>query len=85
MTGTQDSAEGRHSDTLKTVLALHAIALDGMAEGLCLLDGELRVVLFNRKLVDILGLPLDSLQVGAPLKAVLGHVGENVAVFVAAT
>jgi len=79
MTGSQDSADGRHTDTLKTVLALHAIALDGMAEGLCLLDGELRVVLFNRKLIDILGLPRDSLQAGAPLKSVLGHMGENIA------
>jgi diguanylate cyclase (GGDEF)-like protein/PAS domain S-box-containing protein len=78
MTGSQNTADGHHTDTLKTVLALHAIALDGMAEGLCLLDDELRVVLFNRRLVDILGLPRDSMQVGAPLKAVLGQVSVHV-------
>ena len=78
MTGSQTTADGRSTDTLKTVLALHAIALDGMAEGLCLLDDELRVVLFNRKLIDILGLPHETMQVGAPLKAVLGQVSVHV-------
>jgi diguanylate cyclase (GGDEF)-like protein/PAS domain S-box-containing protein len=73
----QDSADGRRSDTLKTVLALHAIALDGMAEGLCVLDGELRVVLFNRKLGEMLGLPRGSVQIGTPLKAILAHVNAH--------
>src|SRR5215471_2829778 len=66
------SADGRQTDALRTVLALHAIALDGMAEGLCVLDAELRVVLFNRKLVEILDLPRDSVKLGASLRALLG-------------
>src|SRR6185437_13562371 len=74
----QDSADGRHTDTLKTILALHAIALDGMAEGLCVLDSELRVVLFNRKLTEMLDLPRGSVQIGAPLKAILALVTERV-------
>ncbi len=76
--GSQDLADGRHTDTLKTVLALHAIALDGMAEGLCVLDSELRVVLFNRKLAKMLDLPPGSVQIGAPLKAILAHVNAHV-------
>jgi diguanylate cyclase (GGDEF)-like protein/PAS domain S-box-containing protein len=73
----QDSADARHTDTLKTILALHAIALDGMAEGLCVLDGELRVVLFNRKLTEMLDLPKGSVQIGASLKAILAQVSER--------
>ncbi len=76
MTGSQDSADG-HTDTLKTVLALHAIAIDGMAEGLCVLDRELRVVLFNRKLLEILRLPPECVKIGASLKAVLGHTNDD--------
>ena len=67
------SADGPYSLDLKTVLALHAIAIDGMAEGLCVFDSELTVVLFNRKLVEIFGLPREAVRIGAPLKAVLGH------------
>jgi diguanylate cyclase (GGDEF)-like protein/PAS domain S-box-containing protein len=67
---TNDPSE-RHSDVLKTVLSLHAIALDGMAEGLCVVDGEFRIVLFNRRLLDMLDLPRDAVRVGASLKSVL--------------
>jgi PAS domain-containing protein len=69
------AGDGPYAVDLKTVLALHAIAIDGMAEGLCVLDGELRVVLFNRRLREILDLPRDMVRIGAPLKAVLGATG----------
>ena len=75
---TRDSADRRYSDTLRTVLALHAIALEGMAEGLCVLDSELRVVLFNRRFGEMLDLPQGSVHIGAPLKAILAHVHEHV-------
>jgi len=71
----QNSADARHTDVLRTVLALHAIAIDGMAEGVCVLDSELRLALFNRKLVEILDLPRGSVKLGAPLKAVLASAG----------
>jgi diguanylate cyclase (GGDEF)-like protein/PAS domain S-box-containing protein len=78
MMGSLDSADGRQADTLKTVLALHAIAIDGMAEGLCVLDSELRVVLFNRRLLQVLDLPPDTVKIGASLKAILAHVNDQV-------
>jgi PAS domain S-box-containing protein len=77
MMGSRDSADGRQADTLKTVLALHAIAIDGMAEGLCVLDSELRVVLFNRRLLQVLDLPPDSVKIGASLKSILAHVNDQ--------
>ena len=76
------SADAPYTVDLKTVLALHAIALDGMAEGLCVLDGELRVVLFNRRLREILDLPREAVKIGAPLKTVLagtaGHASDSI-------
>jgi len=71
-------ADAPYAVDLKTVLALHAIALDGMAEGLCVLDGELRVVLFNRRLREILDLPRDAVKIGTSLKIVLaGTAGQS--------
>src|ERR1700720_1880257 len=78
MMGSRDSADGRQADSLKTVLALHAIAIDGMAEGLCVLDSELRVVLFNRRLLQILDLPPGSVKIGASLKTILAQVSDQV-------
>ena len=66
----------RQSDVLKTVLSLHAIALDGMAEGLCVVDGELRIVLFNRRFAEMLGLPKEAVKLGASLKSVMEQVSD---------
>ena len=66
----------RQSDVLKTVLSLHAIALDGMAEGLCVVDGELRIVLFNRRFAEMLGLPKESVKLGARLKSIMELVSD---------
>jgi diguanylate cyclase (GGDEF)-like protein/PAS domain S-box-containing protein len=76
MTLSTDSAD-RQTDALKTVLALHAIALDGMAEGLCVLDSELRVVLCNRRLREILGLPPGSARPGSALKDVIDQTADR--------
>lgn len=73
----EDSADRRETDELKTVLALHAIAINGMAEGLCVLDNEFRVVLFNRRLLEILDLPSASVKVGASLRAILKQVVDH--------
>jgi diguanylate cyclase (GGDEF)-like protein/PAS domain S-box-containing protein len=73
----EDSADRRQTDEMKTVLALHAIAIDGMADGLCVLDSEFRVVLFNRRYLEILGLPPASVKVGASLRAILEQAADN--------
>ena len=76
MTSSADSAD-RQTDALKTVLALHAIALDGMAEGLCVLDSEFRIVLLNRRFLEIFGLPRGSVRPGAPLKDVIEQTADQ--------
>jgi diguanylate cyclase (GGDEF)-like protein len=51
-----DRADGKRTDDeLRTILALHAIAISEMAQGLCVLDAEFRIVLFNRRFVAMLG------------------------------
>ena len=55
---------------LRTVLAVHAIAVDGMEQGLCVLDSDLRIVLFNRRFLENVNLPPDRIQIGAPVRDV---------------
>jgi diguanylate cyclase (GGDEF)-like protein len=52
---------------------LHAIAVSEMAPGLCLLDADLRIVLFNRHFIEALGLPSREVRLGTPLRALLGR------------
>jgi hypothetical protein len=37
------------ADGLRALLALHAIALGSLTQGVCLYDAEYRIVLFNRR------------------------------------
>jgi diguanylate cyclase (GGDEF)-like protein len=63
-------AEVENGD-LRTLLALHAIALGAMSHGLCVLDEEGRIALFNRRLTDIFGLSSEILGVGTSFRALL--------------
>lgn len=56
-------------EELHTILSLHAIAVSEMAQGLCLLDAELRIILFNRRFVEILEVDSKLVCVGVPLRA----------------
>ena len=72
MTASLERTAAKHStDELHTILSLHAIAISEMAQGLCVLDAELRVVLFNRRFVEILNVDSKFVRVGVPLRAVL--------------
>ena len=72
MTASPKKTAGDNSvDELHTILALHAIALSEMAHGLCVLDAELRIVLFNRRFVEILDVDSKLVRLGAPLRTVL--------------
>ena len=62
---------GDKTDDLRTLLALHAIALGTMSHGLCILDADGRVVLFNRRLLEILNLSSDTVCVGMSFRAIL--------------
>ena len=45
--------------------------LDKLPQGLCIFDGEQRLVLFNRRYADVYGITPDQLQVGMLLRDVL--------------
>src|SRR5271157_5015600 len=52
------------NDALRTLLALHAIALGAMSHGICVLDADGRVALFNRRLLEIFKFSPDIMCVG---------------------
>jgi diguanylate cyclase (GGDEF)-like protein len=59
------------NDDLRTLLALHAIAVGAMSHGLCVLDSDGRVALFNRRLMEIFDLSSEILCVGISFRALL--------------
>src|SRR5215813_2816336 len=59
------------SEDLRTLLALHAIALGTMSHGLCVLDADGRVVLFNQRFLELMKASSDTLGVGMSFRAVL--------------
>jgi diguanylate cyclase (GGDEF)-like protein/PAS domain S-box-containing protein len=64
------------SDRLKGQLALHEAALESMAHGLCMLDGSLRVALFNRRFMDLYQFSPKVLRTGATLRRLVDHGAE---------
>src|SRR3974390_2251183 len=78
MTTSVDRADLKYTDDeLRTILALHAIAVSEMAQGLCVFDAEFRIVLFNRRLVEILGISGKLCRVGAHIRALFPERGEQ--------
>ena len=68
---TKSRGVGDKTDDLRTLLALHAIALGTMSHGLCVLDEESRLVLFNQRFLEIMQLAPDTVGVGTSFRAVL--------------
>jgi len=64
------------ADRLKGQLALHEMALDSMAHGLCMLDATLRVALFNRRFIELYQFSPEVLRVGATLRRLVEHGAE---------
>jgi PAS domain-containing protein len=73
---TRTAAVRDEADRLKGLLALHETALESMAHGLCMLDGALRVVLFNRRFMDMYRFSPEVLRVGASLRRLVEHAAE---------
>jgi diguanylate cyclase (GGDEF)-like protein len=68
---TKSQFVGHNSDDLRTLLALHAIALGTMSHGLCILDADGRLVLFNQRFLEITNLSSDTVCIGMSFRAVL--------------
>ena len=65
------------ADQLRTLLALHAIALGALEHGLCLFDAEHRLVLFNQRFVKMLDLSPEVVRPGITLACLLAHGAER--------
>jgi diguanylate cyclase (GGDEF)-like protein len=48
-------------------------ALDNMAQGLCMFDGEKRLTVWNDRYVELLNMPAYLLKVGTPLQEILAN------------
>lgn len=78
---TRDRTEGR-ANTLKLDSALDNLdlAMSNMAQGLCLIDGDERIVLANQRMHEMLALPGSEPLSGARIRAVLSEaLGETAA------
>jgi diguanylate cyclase (GGDEF)-like protein len=62
---------GNDSDDLRNLLAAHAIALGTMSHGMCILDADNQIVLFNTRFIEIMDLTSDLVHVGMSFRAVL--------------
>jgi diguanylate cyclase (GGDEF)-like protein/PAS domain S-box-containing protein len=49
----------------------HQLAVDAMAQGVCVFDAEMRVALFNRRLVELYRLPPDRMKPGIHWREVI--------------
>ena len=58
------------TNDLRTMLSLHAIALSEMAQGLCVIDTHFRVVLFNPRFAEIVGIRSGLIHLGASLRVI---------------
>ncbi len=65
---------GRETDRMKALLALHEAALASMTHGLCMVDAEHRIVLFNQRFLDMYDLSGDFIRVGVWMRDVVHHV-----------
>ena len=78
MAASAKGSAGEHSDgDLRTVLALHAIAVSEMAQGLCVLDAECRIVLFNPQFVETIGIRPDLVRLGVSMRVLFADSGKE--------
>jgi diguanylate cyclase (GGDEF)-like protein/PAS domain S-box-containing protein len=62
---------------LRQLLALHEAALESMAHGICVVDAEQRLVLFNSRYLEMYNLAPDAVWTGMPFLDLLRHSAER--------
>src|SRR4051812_48623504 len=74
MTSIRDNELGAHSEQgLGALLSLSQLALDGMEQGVCVYDADNRIVLVNRRYIELFDMSADIVQVGTRYRDVLAH------------
>src|SRR5215472_11296705 len=62
-----------HKPAAEGLLALHRIALDSAAQDICVYDADNRVVLFNRRFVELFNLSADVVRAGLTYRELMDH------------
>jgi diguanylate cyclase (GGDEF)-like protein len=76
-TAGKKAADTHTADDLRTILALHAIAVNEMAQGLCVLDADHRIVLFNRRFIEITGIESTQVRLGVQMRDLFEQSGKE--------
>ncbi|KJC42610.1 PAS-domain containing protein [Bradyrhizobium sp. LTSP857] len=74
MMSTDDNEPGaRREQGPQALVALSQLALDGMEQGVCVYDADNRIVLVNRRYIELFEMSADIVRIGARYRDVLGH------------
>ena len=68
-----NAVQADQTGQLKELLALHEAALASMSHGLCMVDAEQRVVLFNKRFLEMYNLSPEVARVGMPMAELIAH------------
>src|SRR5215469_14535066 len=63
----------RKTRAMEQLLALSRTALDSAAQGICVYDADSRVVLFNRRFIELFNLSADFIRPGLTYREVMQH------------
>lgn len=74
MTSTNDNKLGaRREQGQQALLSLSQLALDGMEQGVCVYDADNRIVLVNRRYIELFEMSADIVRLGTRYRDVLAH------------
>ncbi|MFT4121404.1 PAS-domain containing protein [Bradyrhizobium sp.] len=74
MTSTRNHEPVAHREqSPEALVALSQLALDGMEQGLCVYDADNRIVLVNRRYVELFDMSPDAIRLGTSYRDVLAH------------
>lgn len=74
MTSTSDNELGaRREQGQQALLSLSQLALDGMEQGVCVYDADNRIVLVNRRYIELFDMSADIVRLGTRYRDVLAH------------
>lgn len=74
MTSTRDNELGAHREQgQEALLSLSQLALDGIEQGVCVYDADNRIVLVNRRYIELFDMSADIVRPGTHYRDVLAH------------
>lgn len=74
MTSTRDNELGAHREQgQEGLLSLSQLALDGIEQGVCVYDADNRIVLVNRRYIELFDMSADIVRPGTHYRDVLAH------------